>query len=73
MPIKVADGDKGTVRIESAVSGKDDGRIVVVLTGIKTAYGDKTKVRVEGKHRADPPVQQILSDVELSLAKKTNT
>lgn len=73
MPVKVVNGDNGAVRIESAVLAKKDVKFSVMLSEVKTGYGDRTKLQVEGAGRADPKVQQLLTDLELSLGKKTTT
>lgn len=70
------------------VSEKDDvirvagqaskgGRFAFVLTGVKTARGEKTRVRIDWEKpedaRANPALAQIVTDLELSAAKKANS
>jgi hypothetical protein len=53
------------------------GRFAFVLTGVKTAYGEKTRVRIDWERsedaKANPALAQIVTDLELSAAKKANS
>jgi hypothetical protein len=63
--------------IRVASQATKGGRFAFVLTGVKTAYGEKTRVRIDWEKAEDaksnPALAQIVTDLELSAAKKANS
>lgn len=72
---KVVATKDNTVRISADFSDKlaIPGAFTLVLTGTKTAYGDRTTVRVEGEQKSDVRVRELVTDLELSARKRSNS